>query len=65
MNAQRPPDSGVSEEQAQAGDDQAKRRDPHGKAPGKPVEEADPAGAPSSERHQTETAASKEETPKG
>ena len=57
MSTQRPPDSGVSEDQAQAGADQAKQRDPHGKAPDKPVREDEPAGAPSSERHQTETAA--------
>ncbi len=46
----------AEEKEAKAGDDQAKQRDPHGVGPSKPASQAEPAAAPTSDRHDTETA---------
>jgi hypothetical protein len=42
--------------EAKAGDEKAKQHDPHGVGPSKPASKEQPAGAPTSDRHKTETA---------
>ncbi|MBN8907139.1 MAG: hypothetical protein J0H14_26055 [Alphaproteobacteria bacterium] len=42
---------------AKAGDQKAQRNDPHGAGPSNPASKEQPAGAPTSDRHETETAA--------
>ncbi len=56
MSGQRPAHETVSEEQAKRGDDEARKRDPHGTGPTQPAGADEPAGTPSSDRHNTETA---------
>jgi hypothetical protein len=41
---------------AKAGDEKAKQHDPHGVAPSDQASEDEPAGAPTPDRHDTETA---------
>lgn len=52
----RPARDHVSDDAAKAGDDKARKHDPHGVAPSKDAVEEEPAAAPTSDRHDTETA---------
>lgn len=55
--AERRRDASGDTKDAKAGDDKAQKRDPHGVAPSEKAAEGEPTGAPSSDRHDTETAA--------
>jgi len=48
--------SEAEQKEAKAGDEKAQRQDPHGVGPSKPASKAEPAAAPTSDRHDTETA---------
>jgi hypothetical protein len=46
----------AQQKEAKAGDEKAQRQDPHGVGPSDPASKDEPAAAPTSDRHDTETA---------
>ena len=48
-------------EQAKAGDERAQKRDPHCMAPAGEAGGQDPAGSPTPQRHETETAGDRQD----
>lgn len=56
-------DPKASPEQAKAGDDQARERDPHGVGSAEQAGSEEPSGHPTSDRHATETAAGQAPAP--
>ncbi|MBV8091798.1 MAG: hypothetical protein JO110_00925 [Acetobacteraceae bacterium] len=50
-----------SAEDAKAADERAQKRDPHGVKPGGEAGQHEPAGRPSPDRHETETAGDRQD----